>query len=261
MTDRKMLRERIEKHLCHHDRRGAHRAVAALPALTISRQCGAGLGRLEGPLLHYLDHYVESPSQRPWALFDQSFLGSLIEENRLPWEHAPFLIENAKFPVQASLGKKLNAPGSAWTFFNHSATAIRKLCAGGHAIIVGRAGNFVTADLPNTFHVRLVGGKEKRIRQIAQKHGMSVPDATELVEETDKSRSRLVSRSAAGEIDDPGSYHLVINTDNLSDRAIVRLIGEALIDSAEELPELTTFPALVSLAGATVEASSLRFSP
>ncbi|GEM_PF-1454670 len=65
------------------------------------------------------------------------------------------------------------------------------------------------------------------------------------MEETDKSRARFVSLQVCGEIDDPGGYHLVINTDNLPDALIVRLIGDALersgLHRAEELhPRLFT---------------------
>ena len=247
MADREFLLERMEKHLRHHGGIKPGRGAEPQPSLTISRQCGSGLHRLEGPLLDYLDNSDLSHAQRNWALFDQSFIGRLIEENRLPRDQSPFFVEHAKFPVHPSLGENLNRPEAEWTFFNHSAAAIRKLCTRGHALIVGRAGNFVTADLPNTFHVRLVGGKDARIQTIASHHGMSLPEATELVEETDKSRARFVSRWAGGEIDDAGNYHLVINTDNLPDALIVRLIGDALADWSEQQKRVAAFSPLTSL--------------
>jgi hypothetical protein len=247
MADREFLLERMEKHLRHPGGIKQGRGVEPQPSLTISRQCGSGLHRLEGPLLDYLDISDPSHEQRNWALFDQSFIGRLIEENRLPRDQSPFFIEHAKFPVPPSLGETLNRPEGEWTFFNHSAAAIRKLCARGNTLIVGRAGNFVTADLPNTFHVRLVGGKDTRIRTIASHHGMGLPEATELVEETDKSRARFVSRYVGGEIDDAGNYHLVINTDNLPDALIVRLIGDALIDWTEQQKKVIDYPPLTSL--------------
>lgn len=178
MSDREFLLERMEKHLRHHGGIAPRREVVKPPSLTISRQCGAGLHRLERPLLEYLDNNDHSPSQQNWALFDQSFIGRLIEENRLPRDHTPFFVEHAKFPVDPSLGERLNHPEGEWTFFHHSAAAIRKLCARGNALIVGRAGNFVTVDMPNTFHVRLVGGKNTRIDVAAKHHGMSLTEAT-----------------------------------------------------------------------------------
>jgi hypothetical protein len=248
MSDREFLLERMEKHLRH---RGEitppDRAAAPDPSLTISRQCGAGLHRLERPLLEYLDNNDQSASRRNWALFDQSFIGRLIEENRLPRHPAPFFVDHAKFPVPSELVERLNHPEGEWTFFNHSAAAIRKLCTRGNALIVGRAGNFVTADLPNTFHVRLVGAKDKRIGLTAKRYGMPLSEATELVDETDKSRAKFVRRYAGGEIDDAGYYHLVINTDNLPDALIVRLIGDALVDWSEQQKRTGEFPPLVGL--------------
>lgn len=248
MSDREFLRERMEKHLRHHGGVTPDHAAAPDPALTISRQCGAGLHRLERPLLEYLESNDHTISRRNWALFDQSFIGRLIEENRLPRHPAPFFLDHAKFPVPPELVKRLNHPEAEWTFFNHSAAVIRKLCSRGNALIIGRAGNFVTADLANTFHVRLVGAKDKRIATTAKRYGMPLGEATELVDETDKSRAKFVHRYAGGEIDDTGLYHLVINTDNLPDALIVRLIGDALADWSEHrMQAASDFPPLVAL--------------
>jgi|GEM_PF-588498 len=247
MSDRKFLLERMEQHLRHQAGALADHSSTPNPALTISRQCGAGLHRIERALLEYLDGSDPDSFQRHWALFDQSLIGRLIEENRLPRESFPFLVNHTKFPVPPALVERLGHREEDWTFFNHSASAIRKLCVTGNALIVGRAGNFVTADLPNTFHVRLVGAKDQRIVTTAKRYGMSRDEATELVDETDKSRARFVDRYAGGEIDDAGCYHLVINTDNLPDALIVRLIGDALADWSEQQRRKAEFPPLAGL--------------
>lgn len=200
---------------------------ATAPALTISRQCGAGLARLERPLLEYLDA-LEGGATVAWALFDQSLLGRVIEDHRLPALARPFLAEFAKFPVAVALRDRLLLPRQEWTLFNHSANAIRQLCEAGRALVVGRAGNFVTSDLGNTFHVRLVAGKESRIDFISSRHRIDRAGATELVEETDKARAGFVKRHAGADIDAAVSYHLVLNTDHFADDVAVRIIADSM---------------------------------
>lgn len=228
MQDRDFLLQRLEKYLRHcRLSELPHREDNLRSSLTISRQCGAGFSRFGRRLLDYLDT-IDSLSTSGWALLDQSFIGRLVEEARFPRVPVAFTPASSKFPVSPTLENILNYPPDQWTLFNHSANTIRALCRNGHAIIVGRAGNFITSDLPNTFHVRLVAGKSRRITATADRYRISETEATELVEETDKSRARFVKRYTEADINDAFSYHLVINADNLPDELVVRIIGDSL---------------------------------
>lgn len=235
MSDRDYLLERMERYL--RKRATADSAVLSEnqppgPSLTISRQCGAGLSRIERPLLEYLDSLESGPSPS-WALFDQSLLGRLVDDQRLPRIAGPFLADRAKFPVTESLRERLSLPRTEWTLFNHSANAIRQVCQAGQALVVGRAGNFITADLGNTFHVRLIADKKSRIGFVLKRHRIDAKDAAEVVEETDKARARFVHRHAGGDIDDAVGYHLVLNTDHFADDVAVRVIADSMHEWAE----------------------------
>lgn len=235
MSDRDYLLERMERYL--RKRATADSAVLSEnrppgPSLTISRQCGAGLSRIERPLLEYLDGLENGPSPS-WALFDQSLLGRLVDDQRLPRTAAPFLAESTKFPVTESLRERLSLPRSKWTLFNHSANAIRQVCQAGQALVVGRAANFITADLGNTFHVRLIADKKSRINFILKRHRIDADGAAEVVEETDKARARFVQRHTGAEIDDAVGYHLVVNTDHFADDVTVRVIADSMHEWAE----------------------------
>ncbi len=217
-------------------------ADRARPSLTISRQCGAGLCRLERPLLEYLDQ-LDDDGHGSWALFDQSILGKIIEDQRLQRPSVPFTSENAKFPVSDVLRDRLTARREDWTLFNHSANAIRRVCSAGRALVIGRAANYVTSDLDNTFHVRLISDKGNRVGFIARRHQIDRPDATELVEETDKARAGFVKRNTGADIDDAVAYHLVLNTDHFADEVAVRIIADSmhewsLVRSSGQWPDL-----------------------
>jgi len=199
--------------------------------MTISRQCGAGIDRISRELIEYLDAVDES-GDHGWALFDQSLIAHLIENNSLPRSGPAFLPGKAKFPVSTVLSETLNQPADQWSLFHYSAAAIRILCRLGNTVVVGRAGNFVTADLPNTFHVRLVGSEEKRVAHIAERYGISHDDARNVVRETDKARASFVERYADSSIDAAHSYHLVLNTDDLRDEVLVRVLADSLLEWA-----------------------------
>ncbi|MDF1825188.1 MAG: cytidylate kinase-like family protein [Verrucomicrobiales bacterium] len=203
------------------------------PSLTISRQCGTGTSRLERPLVEYLDIADES-AVHGWAGFDQSLIGKIIEGHKLPRSMEPYLADEAKFPVFETLEEALRLQPSKWTLFNYSAATIRTLCRMGNALVIGRAGNFVSSDLPNTFHVRLIGSPLKRIACVCDRFKITRADAEKLIDRTDRSRADFVKRYTGADIDDTQAYHLILNTDNLPDEVIVRIIGDSLIEWANE---------------------------
>lgn len=62
----------------------------------------------------------------------------------------------------------------------------------GHAVIIGRGGVSITQDMPNAFHVRLVGPLEWRIDNVMRKKQMTRKRAEEYVAATDENRQRLI---------------------------------------------------------------------
>lgn len=232
--ERSLLLDRMDRFLREHpglDQSPSLSATDTLPppSLTISRQCGAGLCRIERPLLEYLDE-MEGRDFGAWALFDQSLLGRFIESRQGNSRKIAFSPDLAKFPVMPVLEEQLSRPQEQWTLFNHSANAIRQLCRSGRCLIVGRAGNLVACDLANTFHVRLIADKSKRIRFISNRFQVNESGASELVEETDKARAQFVKRNTGSDIDDPVSYHLILNTEGISDEVAVRVIAESMYE-------------------------------
>lgn len=203
------------------------------PALTISRECGTGIDEIGSALVEYLSEFDDS-TELGWAYFNHEMIGKIIEEHNLPKSVAPFLIEKTKFPVVDALEQLLNLHPSEWTLFNYSADTIRVLCQMGNAIIVGRAGNFITADLPNTFHVRLVGSVARRIEYTASRREITLEKSTTLVKETDESRKKFVCRYAKAKIDAPVSYHLVLNTDDIAPSTAARIIADSLLEWAHQ---------------------------
>lgn len=250
-ADRRCVLERFEAFVRRHRSSGAAGLCpcqAAPVSLTVSRQCGARLSRIEKPLLEYLDSLCDGDGA-PWALFDRGLVGKLLEDSRFGREFRPFRAADAKFPVPEQLIAGFSGKPEEWTFFHHSVNLVRNLCHIGHVVIVGRAGNFVTADLPNTFHVRLVADKGHRVAGISARLGIGTPESTEWIEETDKARARFVKRHTGGEIDDPAAYHLVISTGLFSDECLVRVIGDSFHEWSQNRPAAMSHSAMIPFPG------------
>ncbi len=201
------------------------------PALTISRECGTGMDTIGSALVEYLSD-VDDSTELGWALFDQRLIGKIIEGHDLPRLAGPFRTENTKFQVGDGLEELLNLAPTNWSLFNYVADTIRNLCKMGNAIIVGRAGNFVTSDMENTFHIRLVGSLDRRVRYTAVRHDISLDRAADLVKETDKSRKKFVERYIEVDLERPAFYHLLLNTDDFSPDTAARIIGDSLLEWA-----------------------------
>jgi hypothetical protein len=201
--------------------------------MTISRQCGTGCDRIAKKLVNYLSE-IDDSTDSGWALFDQSLIGKIIEEHRLPSSVQPYLKENAKFPVVGMVEEVLGLHPGQWSLFNYSADTIRRLCRLGNAVVVGRAGNFVTSDFGNTFHVRVVGSFERRVEYTSRRYDTAQDPAQEIVQKTDQGRKKFVKRYMGVDIGDPQFYHLVVNTDDLSIDSAARILAETMLDWAHD---------------------------
>ena len=200
------------------------------PAITISREAGTRGLEIGAGLIDYLDQFDET-AEHGWAVFDQGLLARVIEDHRIPdvisgvfdaadaGERMPAVVESLK----------TTAP-SEWTLFQHSVDAIRRLCRLGNVIILGRGANFLTRDLGNTFHVRLVSPEPVRVKEVAESLGLTREDAAAWVDSTDRARAAYVKRHLGEAVDDPTAYHLTVNTARLGDGQTARVIGDAMLE-------------------------------
>ena len=201
------------------------------PSLTLSRQAGARAASIGEQLVQYLDQFDET-ADHGWAVVDQRLVAKVIEDHKLPDSVAQYLPENVRNPISDTLEEILGLHPSSWSLFHYTVQTIRKLCALGNVIVVGRGGNLATADFPNTFHVRLVGSVKNRVRQARDGYGMGEAEAQKWVKQTDHARARYVKRHLESDIDDPTNYHLILNTDRLCDSLAAKIIGDSLLEWA-----------------------------
>jgi cytidylate kinase len=132
--------------------------------------------------------------------------------------------------LTGALDELLGVHPPVWTFVQQTAETILRLADRGNAIIIGRGAHVVTSKLEYVFHVRLVGSLDRRIEHIQEVRGVGSNEALELIRREDRGRQRYLKKYLGKDIDDPLSYHLIINTDFVSYERAARLIGEVGLD-------------------------------
>ena len=182
-------------------------------SIAISREAGAGGRTIADLLCQKLATGERTPTARPWAVFDSSLAKRVLEDHELPPNLERFMTEDARLlPVEAIVEELLGLHPSAWTLAQHTTKTILRLASLGHAILVGRGANVITARLPNVFHVRLVAPFLMRVRHASEYYHLTETEAAKLLRELDHARRRYVRRYFNSEIDDPSTYDVTLNT-------------------------------------------------
>jgi len=197
------------------------------PVITISRQAGAGAHTVAAELVSLLDARAPEGS-RPWAVFDRNIVDRVIAEHNLPTDVARFMPEDRITEIGDTLDTLFGLHPSAWSLVHKTADTVRHIASLGNIILIGRAGNIVTGDLPYALHVRLIGSLERRIEYIKDYKHLDQQAATELVHREDLGRKRYVKKYFGKDVDDPLLYHLVLNTDRVPFEVAARIIADAV---------------------------------
>ncbi|MCY3767081.1 MAG: cytidylate kinase-like family protein [Gemmatimonadetes bacterium] len=79
--------------------------------------------------------------------------------------------------------------------------------------IVGRGGQAILRDDPNTLHVRTVAPLEDRIRVVLERQNLRTrKEASDLIQKSDRRRAAYLRDNYQIDWDDPALYHVVVNT-------------------------------------------------
>jgi cytidylate kinase len=212
----------------HSMRAGQH--VRQRPAITISRQAGAGAITVAKLVAEQLDTECPGDPPCPWVVFDRNLVEEIVRDNALSQTVANYMLEDVKFPLSDAFEAMLGLHPSSWSMMEHAAATIRKLALKGNVILVGRGAAAITAKLPHVLHVRLVAPFEQPVQHFEVYYHIDEKDAPRLVRERDEARRRYV-RQFGADIDDPANYALVINTGQISFEEAARIITNTIVDT------------------------------
>jgi hypothetical protein len=197
--------------------------------VTISRQAGCGALVIAEKLAHYLQERLPDDTAR-WTVFDRELMEKVLADHNLPKYLAKFLPEDRASRVEDTLADIFGVHPPAQTVVTQSAETMLQLAELGSAILVGRAGNIVTAKLPHVLHVRLMAPLDDRIERICRDDHKTLSEARRFCLEEEQARTRYVKTYFHANINDPLLYHLIINTSRTGCESAVRIIGDALLD-------------------------------
>jgi len=204
---------------------GTSRAV--LPFVTLSREVCAGATTLGRALLPKLNAQFGEDGQE-WVLLDKDLVNYALTRHDLSERLARYLPEDQVSGIEATIGEIIGLHPSIWELEHQVAQTIVQLAHVGRFIFVGRAAHLLTQSLPGGFHVRLVAGKEARIRRYMELHGCSADEAEANLDQADLGRRRFVRSHFGKDVSDPHTYDLIINTDRISSGTAAALVLEGL---------------------------------
>lgn len=197
-------------------------------AVTVSRQAGCGAVLIAERLADHLQRHLPQDHTQ-WTVFDRDLMDQVLADHNMPKYLAKFLPEDRISRIADTVEDIFGVHPPAEKIVQHTAETLLKLAELGGAIIIGRAGNIVTARLPGVIHVRLVAPLEDRIVRICRDGHMTPQEARRFCIEEEQARTRYVKTYFNEDINNPLLYHMVINTSRLGLENAVRLIGDAVL--------------------------------
>jgi cytidylate kinase len=200
------------------------------PAITISRQTGAGAVTVAYLIAEQLDKECPGEPPCPWAVFDRNLASEILKDHNLSAKIERFMPEDTKFPLTDALEALLGLHPINWTLKEYAKETIRKLVRKGNVIVVGRGGAIVTASLPRILHVRLVAPFDFRVQHFAEFYRVTNEEASDLVQERDEARRRYVQSYFNADVNDLSHYHLVINTQRNGFEGAAQIVSNALVN-------------------------------
>ena len=122
------------------------------------------------------------------------------------------LLTNLAPMAQIFAADAVAAPLADRDFREKSEQVVREWAESGQAVILGHAGAVVLRDDPRALNVRLDGPREERLRQAMRIQGVERSVAERRMSETDHARHAYVNQFYGADAQDPGLYHLMIDS-------------------------------------------------
>ena len=88
---------------------------------------------------------------------------------------------------------------------------IRQIAEKDNCVILGRGGQYILKNRPDTFHILLISSKQDRIRFMETHYDLAPAQAMQVVNAEDKRRINLYRKFDKSDYDQPDHYHLTLN--------------------------------------------------
>src|SRR5438876_1980955 len=179
------------------------KAIAAMHAITISREYGSGGGEIAVRLARRLD----------WQLVDHQIVAQAARELETHASVVQAHDENVKDVFSRIFGWPYpTTPADTQTYQEKLRHLVQTAADAGHVVIVGRGGQVLLADRRDVLHVRVVAPLEQRVAYAVVREGLDAEAARRRVQEKDQARIRYTQTQFQCQPDDAHLYDVVINT-------------------------------------------------
>jgi CMP/dCMP kinase len=219
-------------------------AIAAMRAVTVSREYGSGGGEVAARLARKLgwqliDHGVIEQAARELGVYETE-----VEKHDEEYvESTLSRILNRMQNFVTSIPAPTAAPGSvsaspAMEILAYQDTIRNIITAAanaGHVVIVGRGGQVLFADQRDVLHIRVVATLELRVVYVVRREGLDMDAARTRVQAKDRARQRYMQTQYQCQHEDPHLYDLVVDTAMLDLDSAVNLICLAVERKASRL--------------------------
>jgi cytidylate kinase len=200
------------------------------PVVTLAALYGAG-GSVVGPRVaerlgvEFLDRKVPEDVARQTGLSEQD-VGAVDQRPRSRLERVTEALARAANLTGDATGSDERPDLQERQLRGYIEAALARLSASG-GVVVGRGGMVVLADVPGVLHVYLGGPRDARIRQRMALEGIDRETAERRQQAEDRARIRYVRDAYGIDGQDPGLYHLMIDSTALDLDTCVDLIVAA----------------------------------
>ena len=204
--------------------------------VTISRQFGSGgaaIARMvsEASGLNYIDSQIISEVA--------TRLNMDVQQATTQDEHTSGMAHHILTALQASnpfMARYSSLFGQATTlnqvrelaYFQLTQRVILEQASQGNAVIVGRGSQFLLHNAPRTLHIYVFAPHAYRLKSIMQRFRLDRLQAEQLIEQKDYEHASYLRRYYGSDGQQPGLYHLLINTGLFSLELAADLIQQSL---------------------------------
>jgi cytidylate kinase len=187
-----------------------------LPFITISRQTGIGGHALADAMVEAFERQEDVDVFGGWQVYDRSLCEIVAKDPRFSRSLDSLIEEEYRSRTNDFFHQMLRSTADQSMVMNRVFLVVRAVAGMGKAIIVGRGGSHVTADIPQGISLRIVAPEGVRIARAVEVHGLSEREALAGARKRDADRSRLVRERFGADIDDPTGYDTIWNIGNVT---------------------------------------------
>ncbi len=192
------------------------------PFITISREYGSGGYEIAEKIAEKINE--SKGGEKIWAAYDRLLLEKIMDDMGFNQSLTETMTGNARKSMTNLIQTSFSKFPPQVTVYRKLVETIRLLVVNGHVIIVGRAGNVITRDLPGGMHVRIIAPMEYRIDRMIKLTGENRHNVEKMIKKKGTEREKFMKEYVKFDPSDPANFDLIINNARYSTEEAANLI-------------------------------------